>query len=161
CEIIHRLMAADLALRPSIDEVRSALGVGRRAALSASTREVAGVDLFVGRQRELAALGGSLERAASGRAPVPLVSGPSGVGKSALASMMVRRAERLGFVCFEGRCYEREQVPFVAFDRVIDAMTLTLRQWPPGRLAALRPSLLVLQRIFPALGVLTGAAHSQ
>ena len=38
---------------------------------------------------------------------------------------------------------------------------VALRRWPPARLAALRPSLLVLQRIFPALGVLTGVRRSE
>jgi hypothetical protein len=155
CEVIHRLMAVDPALRASIEDVRAALGLGRHPALPAPARG-AGEELFIGRQRELAILGGCLERAADGQAQLVLASGPSGIGKSALAAMMIRRAERLGFSCFGGRCYEREQVPFVAFDRVMDAMTLALRSWPAARLDALRPSLLVLQRIFPALGVLTG-----
>ncbi|MBL9107370.1 MAG: protein kinase [Myxococcales bacterium] len=154
--VVQRLMAVDPAQRPTIAEVRAALGLG-----APPTRaEGASAEVFVGRQRELAILGGCLERAAGGRAQLALVSGASGVGKTALASTLVRRAEQLGFLCFEGRCYERERVPFAAFDRVIDAMTLALRRWPEQRLAPLRSSLLVLQRIFPALGVVTGAARS-
>jgi len=160
CEVIHRLMAMEPERRPSVDEVRAALGFARHAPRPAPTR-AASEEIFVGRQRELVILGGRLERAAGGQAQIALVSGPSGIGKSALAATLTRRAERLGFLCFGGRCYEREQVPFVAFDRVMDAMTLMLRQWPPARLAALRPSLLVLQRIFPALGMLTGARSSE
>src|SRR5262249_30021698 len=110
------------ALRPSIDEVRAALGQGRQASPPRPAR-AASEEIFVGRQHELAILAGCLERAAGGQAQLALVSGPSGIGKSALATMVTRRAERLGFLCFGGRCYEREQVPFVAFDRVMDAVT--------------------------------------
>jgi len=160
CEVIHRLMAMEPAGRPAIDEVRAALGFARHTPSPARTRAPS-EEIFVGRQRELVILGGCLERAAGGQVQIALVSGGSGIGKSALAATLTRRAERLGFLCFTGRCYEREQVPFVAFDRVMDAMTLMLRQWPAARLAALGPSLLVLQRIFPALGMLTGAPSSE
>ena len=159
--IVHRLMARDAAERPTLAEVRAALGDPhrdrRRPAPPARGDEATG-DIFVGRQRELAVLGGCLERAAGGEAQLALVAGPSGIGKSALGASVARRAARLGFLCFRGRCYEREQVPFVAFDRVMDAITLALGSWPAARLAPLLPSLLALQRIFPALGLVTGGA---
>jgi hypothetical protein len=153
--IIHRLMAPRPADRPSIAEVRAALGLaaGRRPA-APSGDDGSRSDLFVGRQRELAALAGCLERALGGQLQLALVSGQSGMGKTALASILVRRARSLGFLAFRGRCYEREQLPLLAFDRVVDEMTLTLRHWPPARLAALRPSLRVLERLFPALAIL-------
>jgi hypothetical protein len=165
-EIVHRLMARDPAERPTIAEVRDALG---RAPAQRSAIPVLGkggraditAEIFVGRQEELTILADALARAAGGEPQIALVSGPSGIGKSALASMILRRAASLGFLCFNGRCYEREQVPFVAFDRVMDAVTLTLRHWSPAHLASLRPWLLVLARIFPALGLLTGDAGAE
>ncbi|MFT3764338.1 MAG: protein kinase [Minicystis sp.] len=159
--IVHRLMARDPRERPTIDAVREALGARpgpRGLGAQAGARADSTGEIFVGRQRELAVLAGGLERAAGGEATLALVAGPSGIGKSALASMLVRRAERQGFRCFRGRCYEREQVPFVAFDRVMDQMILTLRGWPPARLAPLEAALAALGRLFPAFGLLAAPA---
>jgi hypothetical protein len=156
-EIVHRLMAREPGERATIAEVRAALGLGAGSfAARAGTSDDATRELFVGRQRELSILSGCVERAAAGEVQIAFVAGPSGIGKSALAEVVARRAAQLGFSCFAGRCYEREQVPFVAFDRVMDAMTLALRRWPAEELDATRPWLLVLERVFPALGLLTG-----
>jgi serine/threonine protein kinase len=155
--IVHRLMARDPAERPTLAALRAALGIASPASEARASSTTTG-EIFVGRQRELALLSGSMERAASGETEIALVSGPSGIGKSALASMLVRRATRAGFLGFAGRCYEREQVPFIAFDRVIDAMSLTLRSWPAAELAEITPLLVHLERIFPALGILTRRA---
>jgi hypothetical protein len=158
---VHRLMARDPAERPSIEALRAALGLSpaqHPASTAASTPARATAEIFVGREREIAVLDGCLARAAAGEPQIALVSGPSGIGKSALAAVAAERAAHRGFLCFSGRCYEREQVPFVAFDRVMDAVTLALRGWPPEHLVAMRPWLRALERVFPALGLLTGSA---
>jgi tRNA A-37 threonylcarbamoyl transferase component Bud32 len=150
--IVHRLMARDPEARPTIAEVRAALGLAGEA--QPAREDTA--EIFVGRQRELSILAGCLERATGGEPQLALVSGPSGIGKSALGGMVARRAAQLGFLCLRGRCYERERVPFVAFDRVMDELTLALRRWPRARLAPLRPSIAALSRIFPGLAMLDG-----
>ena len=157
--IVSRLMARDPLERATVDEARAALGLGaspRSGRPSRAPSERDSAELFVGREDELSILTGCLERAAAGQTQLALVSGPSGIGKSALAARILERARLLGFLSLGGRCYEREQVPYVAFDRVIDAMTLALRQWSAAQLAPLLPSLQVLARVFPALRMLTG-----
>ncbi|APR83573.1 serine/threonine protein kinase [Minicystis rosea] len=156
-DIVHRLMARTPAERPALAEVREALGLGARPSLPRAPGPVETGEIFVGRESEIATLTRCLSQAAGGEVQCAFVSGPSGIGKSALCSTIARRAVEMGFICFRGRCYEREQVPFVAFDRIVDAMTLALRRWSPARLAAVRPALMVLERIFPALGMITGA----
>jgi hypothetical protein len=164
-DLVQGLMAREPAERPTLAAARAALGAGAgrpggRTGAAGGPREDT-AEIFIGRQRELAILAGCVERAAGGQAELVLVSGPSGIGKSALGGALARRAARLGFLCFRGRCYEREQVPFIAFDRVVDALTLTLRRWPPGRLAPLAPALRALTRLFPALGMLTPDAGAE
>ncbi len=169
-DVVLGLMARSPEERPTIARVRAALGFGSgpRSTVRASRGEggkpasaTNTAEIFVGRKREMAQLAGSIERAAGGELGLVFVSGPSGIGKSALGAMAVRRATRLGFSCFSGRCYEREQVPFVAFDRVVDAMTLTFRRWPAEDLAALLPAFVEAERLFPALGMLTGGSSPE
>jgi eukaryotic-like serine/threonine-protein kinase len=158
-EVVHRLMSRDPAERPTIAEVRRVLGIdqGRSTPrFEKPATEIVSEELFVGRERELDVLSACLSRAARGTPQLAFVSGPSGIGKSALGSVLSRRASARGFICLRGRCFEREQLPFVAFDRVIDALTLSLRGWPANELAALRPALMKLERLFPTLGMLTG-----
>jgi serine/threonine protein kinase len=158
-DVVHRLMAREPDHRPTVSDVRAALGIdGRASSRSARVRERRAsttTDLFVGRQRELAIIAGCLERAVEGKLELSLVSGPSGIGKSAFAAMVARRAARLGFSSFAGRCYEREHLTFVAFDRVMDAIALRLRPMRDEDLAPVRSALTELERIFPALSLLT------
>ncbi|HVV88126.1 MAG TPA: AAA family ATPase, partial [Kofleriaceae bacterium] len=162
-DIVHRLMAVDPRERPGLDEIRSALGLPAGSSAHRTDRLplTASGDRFVGRAAELAALAGCLEAARHGRTQLALVSGPSGIGKTALADEVLRRATALGFVCFRGRSYEREQLPFVAFDRVVDTITVALQRWPRERIAPLRPVLRSLARIFPALGLVTDEPHGR
>src|SRR5262249_40443567 len=78
-------------------------------------------DCFVGRAAELTALRDAFDRTIAGDALTVLVEGESGVGKSTL----VRRfAAGLGdALVFFGRCYERESVPYKAFDGIVDALS--------------------------------------
>ena len=56
-----------------------------------------------------------------GKPIVTFVHGPSGIGKTTLVEHFVaelRQGE--GAVALKGRCYERETVPFKAFDNLIE-----------------------------------------
>ena len=71
--------------------------------------------------RELAALRAAFAASRDGDKPViVLLSGESGIGKSALVERflaeLARRRPRAS--CSRGRCYERESVPFKGFDAV-------------------------------------------
>lgn len=142
-----RLLAKAPGSRPTLPEVRKALGgiPTRRPQVDATRHS------FVGRHAERAQLRSLLARAKRGERTVAWVEGPSGMGKSALASHFVREARADGVLCLAGRCFEREQVPFLAFDRLTDALVLTLRGWSRDQLLPLREPLAALQPVFPVV----------
>ncbi len=149
-DIIHRLLDREPDARPSLDEVRAALGlsIARRATPTGGTGGL------VGRSSELAGLRACLDRAAEGRAQLALVAGESGMGKSTLAAQIEKEAAERGFLCIGGRCYERERLPFVALDRAIDRLVVALAAWPAERLAPMLGAVETLRPVFPSLGIL-------
>ncbi|HET9254788.1 MAG TPA: BREX system ATP-binding domain-containing protein, partial [Pseudonocardiaceae bacterium] len=66
---------------------------------------------FVGRERELAALGGLLDTARRGHGSLVLIDGEPGMGKTALANKVVHRAREQGWVTAWGSCHEGEGAP--------------------------------------------------
>lgn len=66
---------------------------------------------FVGRERELAALGGLLDAVRGGHGSVVLVDGEPGMGKTALANEVVQRAREQGWVTAWGSCHESAGAP--------------------------------------------------
>lgn len=159
-EICFRLLSKKPEDRPSLREVRDALGRnGENADDDMAHGHPArgtsnGRNLFVGRKKELDTLMAHLQQAKMGTMQWVLVSGQSGIGKSTLSSNLVIEAERLGFLCIHGRCYERERVPFVAFDRAIDALIAELMTWSQERREPLLDSLDLLQQVFPGIHLL-------
>ncbi len=107
----------------------------------------------IGREAELSELESAYRAAAAGEAVAVLVDGRSGVGKTALVrgfADTLRRRE--GALVLEGRCYERESVPYKAFDALVDALERELGSLPRRRLAELLPpGVNELARIFPVL----------
>jgi len=149
------LLRADPAQRPSGQAVLRRLGRRDGARVSrtalASPQSLAGP--FVGRSDELAILRGALASLERGRATSVLVEGRSGVGKTALVRQFSDGVAASGGLVLSGRCYERESVPYKAFDSVVDALARHLRTLPSLEVAALlprHPDLLV--RMFPVLG---------
>ncbi len=82
-----------------------------------------------------------------------LVHGTSGMGKSALCRRFLDAVvETQGALVFEGRCYERELMPYKALDALVDAFTDYLRALPRAQAdALLPPDLTALLRLFPVL----------
>jgi hypothetical protein len=113
-------------------------------------------DVFVGREAELRGLRAAFEATRAGVPSIAYVAGVSGIGKSALVERFV---EIIGEepVVLRGRCYERESVPFKAFDAVIDALSRYLRNIGDVAAAALAPrALSELCRVFPVLSRVPG-----
>src|SRR5206468_3075425 len=82
------------------------------------------------------------------------VHGSSGMGKSALVRHFLDSLQRASgeVLVFEGRCYERESVPYKALDGVVDSLTKYLLSLPEGRAEALMPrDVLALARLFPVM----------
>ena len=154
------LLALDPQQRPSADEVLIRLGLDvpelpkrRHTVEPAAAVPTVGAVSFVGRKSELEILQqayGDARKQAIGL----LVSGESGVGKSALVSHFTSliAQQNQNAVVLLGRCHEREAVPYKAFDGVIDALSHYLRHLPREEAAALLPrrAALLLQ-VFPVL----------
>lgn len=108
------LLRRDPNLRAGADDVASCIAQTPMA--------VPAAEPFVGRRAELARLQAAVCDRSGPR--VMLVSGPAGIGKSALLDVFVRetRARPGAPLVFTGRCFERESVPYKGFDSVIEQL---------------------------------------
>lgn len=116
---------------------------------------------FLGREAHLWALDEALDEAERGKTVIALVHGQSGMGKSALVRRFLAnvRRDRAETVILEGRCYEREQVPYKALDSLVDALCRYLQRLPPVEVARLLPrDLGALARLFPVFLQFEGSA---
>lgn len=107
-------------------------------------------ELFVGRGRVLHNLH---LRSTHGAEPrILLLHGSSGMGKTTLARRFVDElAVRPGTLVLAGACYEREAMPFKAFDGIVDALIAHMVKLPAIELGALLPRRAhTLSRLFPA-----------
>jgi DNA-binding CsgD family transcriptional regulator/tetratricopeptide (TPR) repeat protein len=109
---------------------------------------------FVGRVRELAALGDMLTRASSGEPVLVLIGGEAGVGKTRLAAQLAAHAAGRGVRVLRGGCVPlgEEGLPFAP---VSEALRGLASQLTPDELAAVAgPAHQELSRLFhdPAAG---------
>lgn len=144
-ELCARLLARDPGERPRGAEVVAALGgvAGRGPVERAETP-------VFGRARELAALHDALRQVAAGAPTFVQVSGPSGVGKTALVRSFLADLERGGStLVLAGRCYECESVPYAGLDAVVDALAHQLHVAGPGVMAP--PDADAAAAVFPVL----------
>ena len=104
--------------------------------------------MFVGREPETLALRGALEDSRR-RGVALLVKGRSGIGKSTLIKRFLREVTGQAVV-IEGRCFEREAVPFKMLDGLVDSLTAAIMNLPVEEVAALVPREVgSLARLFP------------
>jgi hypothetical protein len=144
-----RLLAVMPAERPDGRAILAALGRAPARATQDLARAQAAAP-FVGRVPELAALRAAFE-ASRQRGVAVFVRGESGMGKSQLIRELLDGLAG-GAQILEGRCYERERVPFKTLDTVIDALTGVLLALPAARLEAVLPrDIAALARLFPVL----------
>ncbi|HEX4453981.1 MAG TPA: protein kinase [Kofleriaceae bacterium] len=152
-EAIAAMLEGDPHKRPTALEIAE-----RLTGELSQPRAIRRAPRFVGREREVAALTARIDD------PEPagrfvLVTGPSGVGKSALVDTVVggiRRDDAAHLISWRGRCHERERVPYRAFDFVIDDVATELAYNP--QLAAAIEHAGALSRVFPTLGAIAEAA---
>jgi predicted ATPase len=86
-------------------------------------------DVFVGRGSELADLQGRLTDARAGAGAVVLYEGDPGMGKTALAAELVRRARYEGFVVAWGACLEGEgTTAYRPWEQVTSALSAASRE---------------------------------
>ncbi len=108
---------------------------------------------LIGRNAELMALRSAYQATLSGAPVLVVVSGESGIGKTALSEAFLEECRgRDHALVLAGRCYERESVPFNAIDALIDALSRYLRRLPVEQATALLPQdAFALARLFPVL----------
>ena len=155
-DLCVRLLKRKPEQRPSADEVLERLGQVPKAghgALGSSSRPSAG--RFTGRRRELDCLERAMTQTRRGQPAVVLVSGASGIGKSALVREFLARVRRRldDLVVLQGRCFERETMPYQAMDNLIDDFSRVWNRMPDSDAASLLPlDVTPLVRLFPVLG---------
>ena len=149
------LLRRDPQARPSGREVLQSLGA--TAAADATRFEGALAPdrrlPFVGREQELRQLRDAFAATKSGRTLRVYIQGNSGMGKSALIRRFLEDLQRNEkVIVLEGRCYERESVPYKALDGIIDSLSRCLRSMPRKEAAALIPKdVHALSRLFPVM----------
>ncbi|HKP62422.1 MAG TPA: AAA family ATPase [Polyangiales bacterium] len=153
------LLARDPARRPCGELVRARLGLAADSCGSAPPVRLA----LVGREQELEVLRRAFEASCQADKPVVvLLSGESGIGKSALVGEFLAqlRAQNQAVV-LAGRCYERESLPYKACDALMDELSRYLRRMPTELAAALMPrEVWALRRLFPVLGRVAAVADA-
>src|SRR6185312_5260911 len=122
CDLCMRLLDRDPSARPTPGELRDALGI--RAEVAGAPRSARLDDAqLVGRSPHRAALQAAFDAAKQGRTVVARVQGASGMGKSALVSSFLGGLARSeAAVVIEGRCFERESMPYRALDNLVDGL---------------------------------------
>ncbi len=151
-DLCAALLRRDPGSRPPGHEVLRRLGArrSRRATVSPASRSGRG---FVGRRAELAELNRAIAEVDAGRPVVVNVSGPSGMGKTALVRHFLEQVQRRDdSVVFRGRCYHNEVLAYKAFDGVVDELSSYLAALSPQQAAVVVPDDCVdLARLFPVL----------
>ncbi|MCA9523804.1 MAG: protein kinase [Myxococcales bacterium] len=146
-ELCQALLSRDPTERPDERAILDALGVDSNVRSGPHfPRTDAPSFSLVGRRPELDALREALDELDQGLPLVMLIEGASGVGKTALTQSFLSSLRDA--TVFEGRCYERESVPYKAVDSVVDALVGFLRHADPDR-TAYPPGTRALAQIFP------------
>jgi predicted ATPase len=140
---------ADALLQPDPDQRpagRTLLELTAGAETLATKQQAA----FVGRREELDILRAAHAEVRDGGARVVHLSGASGLGKTALLRRFLHEVRtESDTVALSSRCYERETVPYKAFDGLIDQLAAMLGA---DELSPRLPSQIVeLVQVFPAL----------
>ncbi len=149
--LCQALMQSNPLQRPTGSEVLARLGQTPREPLTPAHRRTEGL---IGREAHLASLWDAYTAMSHGERPVVVhVQGLSGLGKTELVHRFFEAlGERREALVLGGRCYERESMPYKAFDPLIDSLTRYLQALSPEAAQALAPPHLPeLLRIFPVL----------
>src|SRR4029079_17183821 len=153
-DLVDALLDPDPACRPDETAIRREITALRGMPAAAP---IATAAPFVGRRRETELLDSVLARRMYDL-DVVHVHGPSGIGKTELVRRVLRTVERdASCVVLRGRCYDRESVPYKAFDTIVDALSAHLRELSADEVAALAPADgRALVRLFPVLARIRG-----
>jgi serine/threonine protein kinase/tetratricopeptide (TPR) repeat protein len=154
-DLCVKLLRRDAEDRPTGREVLRVLGARTTGPLSTSF--VTTVESsFIGRERLLAELHDAYSATREGETVSVYVHGQSGMGKSTLVRTFLdqikSQTQKHKPIILQGRCYERESVPYKALDGVVDSLSKHLASLRHGRAEALMPkNSMALARVFPVM----------
>jgi serine/threonine protein kinase/tetratricopeptide (TPR) repeat protein len=156
-DLCVRLLRRKPAERPSGAEVLRILGHGTTGPLqmpivASPAPPLVQTQPFVGRARQLRELEDAFAVTRRGQTMTVYLHGSSGMGKTALARHFLDQLREQPVVILEGRCYDRESVPYKALDGVVDSLTKYLLSLPEAKAEGLMPrEVLALARLFPVM----------
>ena len=145
------LLARDPEARPTGNDILARLGSSSSTAVAVPDADL--VTQFVGRRQELKELYAAYAEAREQGAVVTLVQGPTGMGKSALVDRFLEKVDATkNALVLEGRCHERESVPYKLFDSLMDGLSTRLVNMR-GRdaLPLLPEGSAAMSRLFPVM----------
>jgi serine/threonine protein kinase/tetratricopeptide (TPR) repeat protein len=153
-DLCVKLLRRDAEARPTGREVLRALGARTTGVLPASFVSTTAESAYIGRERLLAELHDAFSAIGEGETVSVYVHGNSGMGKSALVRTFLDQIKEQTHkpIILQGRCYERESVPYKALDGVVDSLSKHLASLRPARAETLLPrNSLALARVFPVM----------
>lgn len=143
--------------RPNGMMILGQLGAGPSPTTRRMSRSIPAVN-FVGRTAETEELRRALADSRR-RGVAVLVKGRSGIGKSTLVRRFLKGLGNAVFA-LEGRCFEREAVPFKMLDGVVDSLTAAIMTLTTAEIEALIPREIgALGRLFPVMRRIPEFAH--
>jgi len=162
------LLEGNPADRPGYAEILGRLGAEEpRGDDSTPPAESIDDTSFVGRTREIKAMQRAAWDVARGSGVCLLVGGDTGMGKTRLVQhyleglSAVPDDERPPLI-LAGRCYQRENVPYKAFDGIVDALSHALMlAHGDERRDALPDEVALLGRLFPVLDRVPGVIDDE
>ncbi|HMJ25002.1 MAG TPA: protein kinase, partial [Pyrinomonadaceae bacterium] len=155
-DLCVKLLRREAEDRPTGREVLRALGSRTTDALPSSFVGTTTENSFIGRERLLAELHDAYSATRESETVSVYVHGQSGMGKSTLVRTFLDQLKEIKGkhkpIILQGRCYERESVPYKALDGVVDSLSKHLASLRHGRAEALMPkNSLALARVFPVM----------
>ncbi len=149
-ELCCLLLSPDPLDRPSGEDILDRLQARDHTAIASS--------IWIGREKELDVLRSAWGDVRQGETRVILVSGCSGIGKTALIDHFLSHLHKQEpVVVLRGRCYENEAVAYRGFDSVVDALATYLHRLPKNEIERVLPlNVELLCQVFPVLSDVVG-----
>jgi eukaryotic-like serine/threonine-protein kinase len=147
-ELCMRLLQRNADARPSGREILRALG--SRPAPTPRLSEIS----FFGRERQVAELHDAFRVTREGQTVAAYVHGNSGIGKSTLVRIFLDqlKTQKRNAIVLQGRCFQRESVPYKALDGVVDSLSKHLASLRRAKAEGLMPrNRAALARVFPVM----------
>jgi tetratricopeptide (TPR) repeat protein/energy-coupling factor transporter ATP-binding protein EcfA2 len=152
-DLCTRLLRRKPETRPSGREILRALGV-RPSTQIPLTPGLSAEGSFVGREKQLAELSDAFRATREGQTVTVYVHGNSGMGKSTLVRTFLDQVKEKtrNTVVLQGRCYERESVPYKGLDGVVDSLSKHLASQRRAKVESMMPrNQASLARVFPVM----------